>query len=91
MTLPLQQLRAVAEAATPGPWTPTLGGQVIQVHHVTRDVWTIPRDTADLAYIATFHPTLVLALLRVAEAAADVHSSPPLALALAQLDAAVKA
>lgn len=36
---------------TPEPWTLTPSGNIIQTHHVTRDVWVIPHEAGDMARI----------------------------------------
>lgn len=71
-------LRAVAEAATPGPWVRS--GSSIETDHEcspNHDCWpvadaytaTYPRDLnrADAEHIATFDPPTVLTLLALAE------------------------
>lgn len=73
-------MRSRAEAATPGPWTNTIGGtssEVWQHENVgtdlmvcdTRDTYTIyPQDgpgegaIEDAAHVASWHPTVALAV-----------------------------
>ncbi len=66
----LEELKRIADAATAGPWHQS-GDRVIQTAHITRDVWVIaqcPMRTENNAeFIATFHPTLIKAMLREIE------------------------
>ena len=49
----LAEIRETVNKATPGPWTLTADRQsIIQTHHITRDVWIIPRVDADTDLIA---------------------------------------
>lgn len=60
----LAQLRSLAEKATPGPWRASPNRQEIwQTSHVTRDIWFIPRDEADIDHVAAVDPQTLLALL----------------------------
>lgn len=52
MTYDLKEIDALCEAATKGPWQLDLQGTIIQTNHITRDVWTIPRDNEDMKFIA---------------------------------------
>lgn len=61
----LSNLRALAKAATPGPWHPPTkeDGYITQTSHITRDVWTIPRSLEDMQFIAAANPSTVLVLI----------------------------
>jgi hypothetical protein len=49
----LAAIREALDKATPGPWRLTKDRKrIIQTHHITRDVWTIPRVEADVDLIA---------------------------------------
>ena len=47
---------------TPGPWRWS-DGNLIQTNHITRDVWTIPRNDADLPLIAASPDLLVACVM----------------------------
>jgi hypothetical protein len=72
----LEKLKAICAGATPGPWRKS-GSHVIQTAHVTRDVWRIAShiNDADATHIATFNPSLVLAMLECLEAAQSMRAS----------------
>ena len=59
----LGELKRIAEAATPGPWDGTHHSEVFKEHHIVCDVSCSDREIADTAYIATFNPETVLALI----------------------------
>lgn len=74
----LQRLREIAEAATPGPWEwrDEFGASSLgPIHGNYSGVVLI--NNADEQYIQTFNPSLVKALLDVAEAAEDVFGEQP--------------
>jgi hypothetical protein len=63
MPLDLDELEAAVGKMTPGPWVNTPDG-IIQVAHVTRDVWNIPHVDADLPGIVALRnaaPELIAA------------------------------
>lgn len=63
----LSALRALADAATPGPWRWTDEGYLrSDAKHFTRDVWVIPMSEGDVAFIAAAR-TAVPRLLDLAE------------------------
>jgi hypothetical protein len=76
----LDKLRAIAEAATPGPWTKVerlmpRGGTAL--HVVDReDIIVANAKPGNAAFIATFSPPTVLALMDVVEAASVGHWFP---------------
>jgi hypothetical protein len=47
MSLNINELEAAVGKMTPGPWANTADG-IVQVTHITRDVWYIPRVDGDL-------------------------------------------
>ena len=75
----LADLRALADAATPGPWHSVLPGDVAWAHrHKYRcvafgkrdsDYTTCPLQPPDARYIAACSPEVIKALVAVAEAA----------------------
>lgn len=66
----LDQLEALAKAATPGPWIFAKdGSHIYQTAHITRDVWEIPHREADMPYIAAANPQTILALISQLRAA----------------------
>lgn len=76
----LTKLKAICDAATPGPWCYSDGVMVIQTSHITRDVWTIceahHHPKSDAAFIATFNPTKVKELLDEIERLNDKIRAP---------------
>lgn len=70
MTLDLDHLRRVAEAATPGPWEQERDGHIVCEATVRGDlVAEASHWTTDAAHIAAFDPPTVLALIDRLEAA----------------------
>jgi hypothetical protein len=67
----ISELRAAAQAATPGPWTPcnTKGAMVVATSPDGEYVYTDQQSFENRAYIALASPDTVLALLDVVEAA----------------------
>lgn len=61
------ELRAIAEAATKGPWE--YDGVEYVISAAMAEVVAWPFTNADAAHIATFHPARILAMLDVIEAA----------------------
>lgn len=50
--LNIPALRSLLAAATPAPWQlGSNGTRIIQTAHITRDVWKIPKNDADLPLI----------------------------------------
>ena len=80
----LDELRKVAEAATPGPWHAEKKPSSLECDGKTFDAWMVYTDDdlasgfwayegdADMEHIATFDPPTVLALLDVTEAASNL-------------------
>lgn len=97
------ELRAIAEAATPGPWHTEQGNGIFADRPTMIDIvdeepsylvaWCHSdwRDEADARYIATFDPRRALAACDLADATADLDDYPQSPEALAKLRAARKA
>jgi len=66
---PIHELRALLAKATPGPWTLDPSKEwIVQTAHLTRDVWIIPKTTADIEFIAAARNALPAILERVERA-----------------------
>ena len=78
MATPTDELRAIAEAATPGPWSWTGQPRQLSVVQLVGKNSTIFRDAvwwngreADMAFIATFDPPTMIAFFDERDALLD--------------------
>lgn len=77
----LEELKAKALAATPGPWATLLlanGADVRAPHASGGSTWVAEtRSNADADYIAHANPSAILKLVAVVEAAKAFHAAEP--------------
>lgn len=94
------QLREVAEKATPGPWRydyePGYCGEIIAASGTCLATFNDEPSASTAAHIATFNPALVMKMLDVVEAAQAIDKYLPIdkvqtLIAIGDLRAAIKA